>query len=162
MAKPKIQDIDLGYKAIQKEVSLLAKSYVLVGFQEGSKTKSQTMGARQKEGGLSMPEIAASNEFGTRFIPARPFMSTSFDENRAQINLAILGEYRKILDGKSTAKKSLGLLGQYMVGLIQKKIRAIVFPPNSPRTIAIKKSSKPLIDFGQMIQSVREKVVIVK
>jgi hypothetical protein len=41
---------------------------------------------------------------------------------------------------------------------VQKKIRQITIPPNSPRTIAEKKSSKPLIDFGQMVQSVTFKV----
>ena len=107
-----------------------------------------------------MPEIAAANEFGTETIPARPFMSTSFDENRQRIYNLTQREYGRILDGKTNVAKSLGIIGLFMVGLIQKKIRAIQFPPNSPRTIAIKKSSKPLIDFGQMIQSVREKVVI--
>ncbi|MGH2612652.1 MAG: hypothetical protein ACRDFB_06330, partial [Rhabdochlamydiaceae bacterium] len=75
-------------------------------------------------------------------------------------NKAIQGEYNKILDGKSTTERSLGLIGQLMTKLIVQKIRAIVSPPNSPRTIAIKKSSKPLIDFGQMVQSVRYKVVL--
>lgn len=157
-----VKDTDMGLGDIKEQVKLLSNSYVLVGFQEGSKTKSETKGDRQKKGGLSMPQIAAANEFGAPGVPARPFMSTSFDENKAQINLAVLGEYRKILDGKSTTKKSLGILGQFMVGMIQRKIRSIYFPPNSARTIAIKKSSKPLIDFGQMIQSVREKVVIKK
>ena len=142
MAKAKIQDIDLGYQAIESQLKLLGKSYVLVGFQEGSVTKNQTKGDRTKKAGQSMPEIAAANEFGKGNIPARPFMSTSFDENKTQINQAIQSEYIKITKGKSTVKKSLGLLGQFMVSLIQRKIRAIYFPPNSPRTIAIKKSSK--------------------
>lgn len=160
MPRAVVRDTDLGFAEIQKQVALLEVSYVLVGFQEGELTKNQIKGQRQKKGGLSMPEIAAVNEFGNDFIPARPFMSTSFDENRAKINKAIQGEYGKILDGKSTTAKSLGLIGLLGVSLIQRKIRSIVFPPNSPRTIAIKKSSKPLIDFGQMVQSVRSKVVV--
>lgn len=152
----------MGFGDIIREVNNLSKAYVLIGFQEGEVTKAQTKDNRTKPAGLSMPQIAAENEYGTRNIPARPFMATSFDENRAAINQAIQAEYNKILEGKSTTKKSLGLIGIFMVKLIQQKIRAINFPPNSPRTIAIKKSSKPLIDFGQMIQSVREKVVIPK
>ena len=143
------------------ELEKLANSYVLIGFQEGSVTKSQVKGNRRKEAGKSMHQIAAENEFGTKTTPARPFMRTSFDENRQTIANAIDGEYDKILDGTSTVKKSLNLIGLLGVDLVQQKIRAIHFPPNSPRTIAIKKSSKRLIDFGQMIQSFRHKVVIV-
>lgn len=160
MKRAVVKDIDLGFDEIQKQVALLDGSYVLVGFQEGTKTTLQTKGQRQKKSGLSMAEIAAANEFGTKMIPARPFMSTSFDENRAKINKAIQSEYSKILDGKSTTERSLGLIGLLGAKFIVQKIRAITSPPNSPHTIAIKKSSKPLIDFGQMVQSVRHKVVM--
>jgi hypothetical protein len=160
MRRAVVKDVDLGFAEIQKQIASLDGSYVLVGFQEGTKTKGQVKGQRQKKAGLSMAAIAATNEFGTNRIPARPFMSTSFDENRAKINKAIQGEYAKILDGKSTASKSLGLIGLLGTRLIVQKIRAIISPPNSPITIAIKGSSKPLIDFGQMVQSVRHKVVI--
>ncbi len=153
-----VKDKDLGFEEIQKQLALLDGSHVKVGFQEGTVTKMQVKGQRKKPAGLSLAQIAAENEFGTNIIPARPFMATSFDENKALINKAIHGEYNKIVEGKSTTERSLGLIGQLMTKLIVQKIRAIVSPPNSPRTIAIKKSSKPLIDFGQMVQSVRYKV----
>jgi HK97 gp10 family phage protein len=143
-----------------KEVEQISSAYVLIGFQAGEKTRSQVKGKRRKEAGKSMAQIAAENEFGTEKIPARPFMTTSFDQNKDKINKIIISEYGKIIDGESTVKRSLNLLGLFGVDLVQKKIREIQSPPNSPRTIAIKKSSKPLIDFGQMIQSVRHKVVI--
>jgi hypothetical protein len=155
-----VKDKDLGFEEIQRQMALLDGSHVKVGFQEGAVTKPQVKGQRRKPAGLSLPQIAAENEFGTKIIPARPFMSTSFDENKALINRAIQGEYKKIAGGNGTTERSLGLIGQLMTKLIVQKIRAIVSPPNSPRTIAIKKSSKPLIDFGQMIQSVRYKVVL--
>jgi len=143
-----------------KNMEEFENSYVLVGFQEGSVTKSQVKGKRRKEAGKSMPQIAAENEFGTKTTPARPFMRTSFDENRDLLVRVIDGEYDKVVDGTSTVKKSLNAIGLLGVDLIQQKIRSIYQPPNSPRTIARKKSSKPLIDFGQMVQSVRHKVVI--
>jgi HK97 gp10 family phage protein len=143
-----------------KQLELLENSYVTIGFQDGSVTRSQTKGTRKKEPGKSMAQIAAENEFGTTNIPARPFMRTSFDENLQRISNAISSEYDKIIDGQSTVKRSLNLIGLFMTDLIQQKIRAIQTPPNSKRTIAIKRSSKPLIDFGQMIQSVRHRVVL--
>ena len=161
MAPSSFKDYRKKFDAKFKEIQSLSDSYVLIGFQEGSVTKSQTKGNRHKKGGLSQAQIAAENEFGSSTIPARPFMSTSFDENRQKINNAIAGEYDKIIDGEGTVKRSLNLIGLLGVDLIQQKIRAIHYPPNSARTIAEKGSSKPLIDFGQMIQSVRSKVVIV-
>ena len=160
MARAVVKDIDLGWEEIERQLRIFEGASVLVGFQEGSKTKVQTKRDRQKEGGKSMPQIAAENEFGTNKIPARPFMRTSFDENIANINKLITIQYKKVQDGKEDANQALTKIGVIMVGLIQQKIRSIVSPPNSPRTIAIKRSSKPLIDFGQMIQSVREKVVL--
>jgi len=158
MARADVNDVDMGWKRIESQLRAFEKASVLVGFQEGSVTKTQVKGQREKEGGLSMPEIASANEFGTKTIPARPFMRTSFDENYRKITSLINTQYDQISEGKSSAEKSLNAIGVIMVGLIQQKIRAIVSPPNSPRTIAIKGSSKPLIDFGQMIQSVTYKV----
>lgn len=160
MFRTAVADVDLGMEDIERELKKLNGSYVLVGFQEGSVTKSQTKDGRHKKAGLSMPEIAAANEFGTNDIPARPFMRTSYDENKQRIDRAIQSEYVKITQGKTTVKRSLTTLGVFMVDQIKMKIRAIHTPPNSPKTIAKKKSSKPLIDFGQMIQSVHAKVVI--
>jgi len=160
MARADVEDIDIGWKSIEKEVQSFKGSFVLVGFQEGSKTKTQVKGQREKKGGFSMPEIASSNEFGTKNIPARPFMRTSFDENISKINRLVNLQYMQVQDGKKNAEQALTAVGVVMVGLIQQKINSIVSPPNSPRTIEIKGSSKPLIDFGQMRQSVREKVVL--
>jgi hypothetical protein len=160
--KSSVSDKDLGFGEIQEQLKLIDRSVVKVGFQQNTVTHNQTKRNRTKVAGLSMPQIAADNEYGTRKIPARPFMSTSYDENSREINQIISIEYNKILAGKRTVEKSLGLIGQYMKGKIQQKIRQIRFPPNSPVTISIKKSSKPLIDFGQMIQSVRSVIVLRK
>jgi hypothetical protein len=161
MAPKSFEDNRKAYDAKLKEIEQLSTSYVTFGFQQEALTKSQVKGNRTKRAGLSQAQIAAQNEFGTRTIPARPFMRTSFDENINRIQNAVNVEYDNVLSGMSTIRKSLDRLGIFGVGLIQQKIRAIHFPPNSPRTIAIKGSSKPLIDFGQMIQSVRHKVYII-
>jgi len=149
-----VVDRDLGYRDIVREVERFQRSEILIGFQEGTITHVQTKGDRAKTGGLSMPQIAAENEFGTQRIPERSFMRTSFDENVTRIQALIRREYEQVVDGNKTEANALGLVGLYVVGLIQQKIRQITQPPNSPTTIAIKKSSKPLIDFGQMVGSV--------
>lgn len=150
----RVVDRDLGYNRIVEELEQFRESEILIGFQAGSVTHTQTKDDRVQTPGLSMPMIAARNEFGFENTPSRSFMRTSFDENQENIQRLIISQYNAVVDGERSTRQALGLIGQYMVGLIQKKIRQITSPPNSPVTIAIKGSSKPLIDFGQMIQSV--------
>lgn len=149
-----VTDIDLGYDAIIEEIVKLEKASLLVGIQEQAKTTAQTKNGRTQKAGQSVAEYAAQNEFGTNKIPERSFMRTAFDENLDLIENATADQYGKIIDGDIALTQGLYVIGQIITGLIQTKIRAIIFPPNSPATIAMKGSSKPLIDFGQMVKSV--------
>lgn len=155
-----VTPMDRGLIPLEEELAKLNGSYVLIGFQEGEVTKAQVKGDRSKKAGQSMAQIAAENEFGTKNIPQRSFMRTSFDENQKLLDKAIGEEYDKIIERKSTVRKSLVRLGVLMEGLIRRKIESIRTPQNSPRTIAAKKSDKPLIDFGQMVSAIHSKVVI--
>lgn len=155
MARSAVVDIDLGFGKIKKDLSKLGKRYVSIGFQEGTVTTNQTKGDRSQIAGVSVAQYAAYNEFGTDKIPARSFMRTAIDENLKQIDSFVSEQYRHISEGTMTIDQALGLIGQAVTGLIQRKIRQITQPPNAASTIKIKGSSKPLIDFGQMVQSVR-------
>lgn len=158
MARADVKDIDMGWNQILKEIEEFKSSTILIGFQEGSTTTREVKGQRIKEGDLSMPEIAVQNEFGTNTIPARSFMRTSFDENLPKIKKLITQQYDQVVLGSQKSQNALDAIGSVVQGFIVTKIRQIVSPPNSPRTIAEKGSSKPLIDFGQMIQSVTYQV----
>lgn len=167
MAKSNVVDKNANFNKIIQELEKVAGSYVKVGFLSNQITHAQvqidsnTGNQRIKKAGLSIAEIARANEYGTKTIPARSFMRSTYDENLPRLNRIIGKEYDKILAGKSTVKRSLDAVGLYMQGLIQQKIRAIRSPPNAPSTIKRKGSSKPLIDFGQMISAVTHEVVIV-
>lgn len=155
MARPVVVDTDLGLDDILKEIKKLSKIELLIGVQEGTVTSRETRGYHTRDAGINVAQYAAENEFGTRETPQRSFMRSSFDENLTKIEAFVTLQYGKVIDGKQTANGAVGLVGQAMTALIQRKIRAIVFPPNSALTIARKGSSKPLIDFGQMIASIR-------
>jgi hypothetical protein len=154
-----IDDIDSGFDEIAEELTKLSESTLLIGFQEGDETQKETKGQRTKEAGLSIAQIAGQNEFGDGKIPPRPFMSTSFDENLVRINKIVASQIIRIEEGRRKSDFALDVIGLSIVDMIQAKITQIMTPPNSPTTIAIKGSSKPLIDFGQMRQSVRHVVV---
>lgn len=105
---------------------------------------------------LTIAEIGAIHEFGAprANIPERPFLHPAMREGADQIerlSKVLLFELQNGETTKDVALESLGLLG---VRLVQEKIREGEFVPLKPATIARKGSSKPLIDTGQMIQSV--------
>ncbi len=159
MDKRIIIDKDLGFKKAIKDIIQSSKTSVEVGFQNGDITHLQVKGERRKSPGISIAQIASYQEFGTDTIPQRSFMRTSFDENEQRINRFAEKQFGLVLDGKQNILKAFGLIGQLVQSVIQVKIREIRYPPNAESTIKQKGSDKPLIDFGQMIQSVRYAIV---
>jgi hypothetical protein len=164
-----IVDKDLGFKRIVREVNASRKSFVVVGFQGEEKEK----GSKAR-----VADIAIFNEFGTggsrrakdsssvvraksgnysslyEGIPARPFVRTAFDRVESKI-MSLIGKlYKDLLHGKIGTEKSLKIIGQYMKGQIQRQINMTLTPPNAPITKERKGSSHPLINTGQMRQSV--------
>lgn len=65
----------------------------------------------------------------------------------------------KLIAGKMTAEELTNKVGARMQRDIQRTIRNLSYPPNSPITVNNKKSSNPLIDTGKLRQSVTYKVV---
>lgn len=126
---------------------------VAIGIHEGDMTKGQV-----GKPARSLALVAISNELGTRNIPARPFVSTAADENRIKWWERFDRGAEKSLTGGGNPNLAFEWAGQLATRDIQKKIASITTPPNSPRTIAIKGSDKPLQDTGQLRQSIRHVV----
>lgn len=157
-----VVDRDIGFKKIVADLGELAKAEVLVGIQSGSKTHVQSSRGNKQKAGINIAQYAAQNEFGTKTILERSFLRTAFDENINILEPFISSRYGQVIDGSKTIQQGLGEIGQAMEGMVKKKIRQIQTPPNSKKTIAKKKSSKPLIDFGQMFAAVRYVIKIRK
>lgn len=158
MARSVVTDTDTGFtKAIQKLLSS-QKKQILIGVQEGSKTHLQVKKDRKQPAGVSVAQYAAENEFGTKKIPQRSFMRSTFDEKINDIEKVIFEQFGLAIDDKITIQQAYDQVGLDVTGMIQEKIVAIRTPPNSAKTIELKGSSNPLIDFGQMIASIRHVV----
>lgn len=118
--------------------------------------------------GSANVDKAIYNEFGTRGgasgggwggpIPERPFMRNAMRNNRSKYVAAMKASVASILTGKTNLRSILAKLGALAAGDIQKEITALTSPPNSPVTVALKGSSKPLIDSGEMRGSVTWKI----
>lgn len=158
MARPalRLTDTDRGWHDVQQQVIKLSQHghYTLVGVQGRDSYTTHTGNNR----GLTVVEIAQIHEYGkvinngraTIIIPRRSWLRDGVDEYKValQKRATLLGTGVILL--KFTAFQALSLLGEYSVGLIKQRIADGIPPPNAPSTIRRKKSSKPLIDTGQL------------
>lgn len=129
-------------------------------------------GARkyQQRGGavtdISVAGIAYLNEYGFQDpekginIPERPFMRMTIAREKANWFKMAADIAKKQYKGAERVEMGLRRMGLRMVQNHKKTIRDGVPPPNAPFTIAKKGSSKPLIDTGQMINSIRAEIVL--
>lgn len=122
----------------------LADKEVAVGFQHGDAAE---------EDGTDICDIAAWNELGTEHIPSRPFLRKSVDENEDKINEFIDHKASELMNGAS-AEQVLKDIGIFQKDLIQDKIEEGDFAENAESTIRKKGSNHPLIDKGNMKNSV--------
>lgn len=111
--------------------------------------------AGQKEGtDITVAGVGFANEFGTETIPERSFLRSTTQSSKKQIVSLIKKLRKKVHDGSMGQKQALGLLGAFISDEVKKKIVAIKSPPNAPATIAKKGSSNPLVDTGQLKNSI--------
>lgn len=145
-------------KRARKIGSLSGPNKVKVGFPAG-----------KASGGVI--ERAIYNEFGTKGggwggpIPERSFMRNAMRQGKGELTANMAAAARTILRnvalGKNAAQEkraALSKLGIKAQGMIQQEIASLSSPLNSPVTIALKGSSKPLVDSGEMAGAVTWKI----
>lgn len=108
--------------------------------------------------GTPVAYVATIQEFGTDHIPARPFMRPAVADNGPQwLDLLAQGA-KRVAEGGFSARDVLELVALKAAGDVGKAIQAVTSPALSPITVKRKGHAKPLIDTGQMFQSVTGKV----
>lgn len=171
MAVHQIRDIDRGWKKLLRE-ALRRGAYVEVGIlgpkaltAKGHAPAPRGMKKRDKRPAApagaraTVADVATFLHEGTSTIPARPFISGWFDENREANRRFARKLAEQRLLGADTYEGSLKKMGAYAQGGIQKRMAAGWAPPNADSTIARKGSSKPLINTGQLRSSVAFRIV---
>lgn len=157
MGRSKVIDTDHGWKAMLARAKALSGNTAVV---VGILGNSSSGGVKAGDGaGLTIQEVAAINEFGTRdgHIPARSFIRSTFDRLRDQLETDIIPKLVvKMLFGDLSPDKAFNLLGLKVASEMKKTITvgAGVPPPNAPSTIAAKGSSRPLVDTGRLVGSI--------
>lgn len=165
MTKSKIIDRDLGYKDIMKRLRGLDGEHVVevgVPADKGAEKKTATKivnGKKKKvTTGVPLIVVASANEFGTDTIPERSYLRSTMDEKASEYNQLMADMVWEVLDGVLTMDQALDKLGLQAVADVQRKIVQLDDPPNAKATIERKKSSNPLIDTGQLRQSIIHRV----
>lgn len=145
----KFEEKDLGWKRIQNDLKRLNNSYTDVGlFGNGSKDPNSNIAYK-----------GVIHEFGSdkRNIPSRPFERTTFDNNINDIQKFIINSYSTMLTGTFDVRKTLSSVGEWFTGKMKKTIVNYNWKALSLITILKKKSSKPLIDTGEMRNAIKHK-----
>lgn len=131
---------------LESNVKKLLSREVSVGFFAGTRNNE----------GKSIPNIARKNEYGDREkrVPARPFMAITVARAEGAMLASMARIARDVVRGGLDATTPLTRLGRSFATAIRTTILSNVPPPNTPRTIARKGSSRTLIDTGQMLRAV--------
>ena len=108
--------------------------------------------------GTAVAYVATIQEFGTPRIPARPFMRPAVADHGGEWMQMLADGARASLNGGPAPEQVLELVTMAAAGNVAEKIQAVTSPPLSPVTVKRKGFDKPLVDTGQMIQSVTGKV----
>lgn len=148
-----VSDKDFGFKKLKSEMKNLGhKPFVKVGIQGTEATKTHD-NKESKPSGITVVEIGNIHEFGLG-VPERSFLRSTLDENRNKYSGVADELKNEIKKGKFDTKSALGILGEKIVRDIKKKIKDKIPPELSQDTIDKKGSSTPLIDTGQLYQSI--------
>ena len=106
------------------------------------------------EGPYTTAQIGFVHEFGAGNIPERSFIRSTLHTDRKEFLALSKKLLKEVASGNMTMDQALGLLGELGRDKISQKIVKISSPPNSPATITAKGSSNPLVDTGQLKNSI--------
>lgn len=107
----------------------------------------------------TIAEYATYNEFGTKHIPERSFLRSTYDEQIGKWQKQLEQGISAIVNMRADANRVWDLLGIKATQDVQRKLRSNVPPPNSPATIRQKGAGKTtLFDTGALLRSITYEV----
>lgn len=118
------------------------------------------LSAKAYDGGASIMQVGGMHEYGTEKMPARSFLRMPFELKASEVNAFIQAEFKKVIDGSSTAEKALGRIGVYTTNISKEAFRTNGFgqwADLSPITKAIKEAAgktTPMIWSGLLRNSI--------
>jgi hypothetical protein len=142
---------------VQVMVGLPANKYHKEKDEQTGKFKRVTKAAVKSGKAVLLAVIGFIHEYGApeKGIPARPWLRPGIRSGKPDYVKLNRRNLIRILQGTMTKEAALRQLGVMAVGKVQQYLRhSENFKPLKAATIRAKGSDKPLIDTGQMMQSV--------
>lgn len=108
--------------------------------------------SREESTSITNAELGVIHEFGVpeKGIPERSFMRSTASEEADNLGRLAKIQIAECLKGETSTHDAFATVGVYLQGKIVEKITDGDFEPNTEATVNRKKSSKPLIDTGQL------------
>lgn len=142
----------VGLPEVLARLGIIDHAQVTVGLQGSASTT-----AAGPASAADLVTIGAAHEYGTEFIPMRPWLRTSALRYGKGWARAWRTAIAAALQGDAI-DAPLRLVGLGMQGDVQATVLDGPWFPLSPETIRRKGSDVPLVDSGQMRQSIRAQV----
>jgi len=152
MAGELVEERDLGWNRIRRELAELAKNPLVVDVGILGQEATESHG----DDGLNNVKLGTFHEFGgsNNRPPERSFLRSTM-ENKAQGYMNLLQKKAKrFYESGMSVKDFLGLVGQRVSADVKITIKKKIPPPLTDATIERKGSSVPLVDTGQLINSI--------
>ena len=151
-ASVQVKGADRAKRSIGELINKLdGNNQVLIGVQKGTLSQSD-----ENKKPIPLAVIAAANHFGTKDIPARPYLDVALTENSANYSKTFKELLPDVLDGKKSTGDLLRSLGNQAASDVRVYMDELASPPNAPATVRRKKGEdNPLIDTGHMKQSIQ-------
>lgn len=145
------------WRAYTERLAQLEGVSLAVGIQgtpETTEGGTQLGSGRPPAEPAELVQIALANEFGEG-VPERPWLRTTFADHQRSWVKGMKEAVPKVDSPDGHELATWRLVAQVMRGDAQASIRDGGWEPNAEATVAAKGSDQPLIDTGQMLQSVR-------
>jgi len=103
-----------------------------------------------------LADIAYQNNFGviSKGIPSRPFGTTTIPRYKDKINKVMKTWLRDAIEGRMEVVDVYDRIGFTVAGFMKKNLTDGEWKGNAEETIKLKGSDQPLIDQGQLRQSI--------
>ena len=114
------------------------------------------------DSGMTVLQVATIHEFGAPAagIPERSFIRRAATDKEPEVAKMSARAARDVVEGRKTSERALDVLGTWFSAEVKKTItEQDIPPPLQSSTIERKGSSKPLVDTGQLVQSITHEVV---
>jgi len=135
--------------ALMRDLGQLTRASATVGYHDPTPVKPSvnpfSKDKTPRPSGLTVPELAAIQEYGTAGIPSRPYMRRALQSADELVNRVASEQFAAVVNGDASPTRAMAEVGDAVAGRVLDTLEdaASWAKPNSPITIANKPAGAP-------------------